>query len=85
MCPHRAPSGAYFPILSFIFSSLEACRGRIYSIGMDYCSDINIGPGLRICEERAPVELIRRIKSEVEAFKDGILKVCWLKSQTANC
>ena len=41
---------------------------------MKYCSDINIGPGYRICEERAPVELIRRIKSEVKAFQVGILK-----------
>ena len=41
---------------------------------LKYCSDINIGPGYRICEERAPVELIRRIKSEVKAFQVGILK-----------
>jgi len=34
-----------------------------------YLSDINIGPGLRICEKRASVKLIRRIKSEVLAFQ----------------
>ena len=41
---------------------------------LKYFLDINIGPGYRICEERAPVELIRRIKSEVNAFQVGFLK-----------
>ena len=48
---------------------------------MDYFLDINIGPGLRICEEREQVEIIRRIKNEVKAFQAEIYftknSSCW--------